>query len=340
MWRQSLLASPETLRSNGARESGRVAKREGVTGRTRNSSVRPRSRMLFAPAQTTAIGVRPSSVKSADTSREVSPPCGEREGETSTRGHRSVRSSLVRWRFRFKRCGCRRQRLTRWTPPIPPVTNMSIPACRAMYLCVCSAVERRGRGGQLASSSSSSDGSASAPLFSPAVSRSHTHIVPATVVPPFLLSAMLGARSLLDTLQGPFPPELVLSATWTSISSVMPTHGTPSSTPIVAGTAPCERMMASSLSAVWMLSGEGRPWVTMAVSSATMGVEDASAEVISGEIRRAGWQKQSEEGLLRPEHTEKPYSDEINDSPSAERSARWRMAGGGRLSQAGGGGGA
>jgi hypothetical protein len=86
-----------------------------------------------------------------------------------------------------------------------------------------------------------------------------THMVPATVVPPFLLSAILAAISLLDTLQGPLPPELLLSATSNSSCSVMPTQGTPFSTPIVAGMAPCERMMLSSLSAVWTWRGWGRP---------------------------------------------------------------------------------
>ena len=54
------------------------------------SNVRGMSRMDLAPAQTTATGVRPSSVRSAETSRVCSPP--------------------------------------RWTPPTPPVTNTSTPA--------------------------------------------------------------------------------------------------------------------------------------------------------------------------------------------------------------------
>jgi len=62
-----------------------------ITHSTRNSSVRGISRMLLTPAHTTATGVRPSSVRSAEISMVASTP----------------------------RC----------TPPIPPVTNTLMPTC-------------------------------------------------------------------------------------------------------------------------------------------------------------------------------------------------------------------
>ncbi len=69
---------------------------------SRYSSVRPRSRMALAPAQTTSTGVRPSSSRSAEISIVVSAP----------------------------RC----------TPPMPPVANTWIPARCAMIIVVATVV--------------------------------------------------------------------------------------------------------------------------------------------------------------------------------------------------------
>ena len=69
---------------------------------SRYSSVRPRSRMLFAPAHTTITGVPASSSRSAEMSMVVSAP----------------------------RC----------TPPMPPVANTLMPAMCAMIMVVVTVV--------------------------------------------------------------------------------------------------------------------------------------------------------------------------------------------------------
>ena len=81
----------------------------GTPSVSRRSQVAGRSRIDFAPAQTTIIGVRASSARSADSSNGAS----------------------------------------RWTPPIPPVANTSIPARLASESVAATVVapsQPRGRG--------------------------------------------------------------------------------------------------------------------------------------------------------------------------------------------------
>mmetsp|Transcript_71469 Transcript_71469/g.190582 ORF Transcript_71469/g.190582 Transcript_71469/m.190582 type:complete len:398 (-) Transcript_71469:181-1374(-) len=96
--RRAASAEEETLQlafspDDGVKNAGKNSVPNPTTGTpcvSRYSSVFGISKIDFAPAQTTATGVLPSSVRSADTSQDSSAP--------------------------------------RWTPPIPPVTKTRIPA--------------------------------------------------------------------------------------------------------------------------------------------------------------------------------------------------------------------
>ena len=192
-----------------------------ITGTPRESSastVAGRSRMLFAPALTTAVGVRASAARSALMSgRSVQPRC---------------------------------------TPPMPPVANTRMLA--------------------LAQAAS----------------------VAATVVPPLARCALAAPRSRVLSLR--------TSRSWprrSSCARLSPTCSVPSSMPTVAGTAPPLRTVVSSstlsarfagISAIHSdrLHGDamgvrGKPCVSTAVSSATIGSPDASASHTSSEISMA-----------------------------------------------------
>jgi hypothetical protein len=108
---------------------------EVVSILTKNSSVRPISKMDLGPDATTATGVRPSSVRSADTS------IAKRNQIWQTHSMQHSQTSPPR---------C--------TPPKPPVAKTRIPA------------------------------------------RCARTIVPAIVVPPYVLEAQATAISLLETL--------------------------------------------------------------------------------------------------------------------------------------------
>mmetsp|Transcript_19724 Transcript_19724/g.54232 ORF Transcript_19724/g.54232 Transcript_19724/m.54232 type:complete len:229 (+) Transcript_19724:1266-1952(+) len=90
---------------DGVKNAGKVSVRRPITVTpcvSRYSSVFGMSRIDFAPAQTTATGVRPNSVRSAETSHDSSAP----------------------------RC----------TPPMPPVTKTRIPATCAMSIVAATVV--------------------------------------------------------------------------------------------------------------------------------------------------------------------------------------------------------
>src|SRR5512139_1846200 len=76
------------------------------------------------------------------------------------------------------------------------------------------------------------------------------------------------------------------SATRTSSSSPRPTQTTPSTTAMVAGTAPPSRTSASMSRAVCALVSVGRPWLMIVDSNATTPVPDAIASETSSEMRR------------------------------------------------------
>ena len=160
---------------------------------SRYSMVRGRSRIDFAPAQTTATGVRPSSSRSAEMSSVSSTP--------------------------------------RWTPPIPPVAKTAMPAR-------CAAI-----------------------------------IVAATVVAPSRPVAAAAARSRRLTFMTPDP----VASRSTSARS-RPTVTVPARTPTNAGSAPRSRTARSRPDATWSDRGDGKPWATAVVSSATTG---APAEMAS-----------------------------------------------------------
>mmetsp|Transcript_40864 Transcript_40864/g.91680 ORF Transcript_40864/g.91680 Transcript_40864/m.91680 type:complete len:242 (-) Transcript_40864:235-960(-) len=89
----------------GVKKAGKVLVRKPMTTTpcvSKYSSVLGMSRMDFAPAQTTATGVRPSSVRSAETSQLSSAP--------------------------------------RWTPPMPPVTKTRMPAMCAINIVAATVV--------------------------------------------------------------------------------------------------------------------------------------------------------------------------------------------------------
>src|SRR5690349_15658818 len=111
------------------------------------------------------------------------------------------------------------------------------------------------------------------------------------------MPARAASRAVLDTVVAPLSPVAAATgrsrtpslarsgsahtrSTW---SGVRPTCGTPSSTAIVAGTAPPARTAASISSAAARLSGRGRPWASRVLSSATTGRRAASAFDTSGE---------------------------------------------------------
>src|SRR4051794_29206907 len=170
-----------------------------ITGTPRVSStsrVRGRSRIDFAPAETTVTGVRASSSRSAEMSNVVSAP--------------------------------------RWTPPMPPVAKIRMPA------------------------------------------RCARNIVAATVVPALRPAATSAPRSRRDALATPSP-----AASFSSSSAPSPTRGRPSTTAMVAGTAPEARTTSSTPSAVSRLRGYGIPWVTIVDSRATTARPASSAAATS-----------------------------------------------------------
>ena len=88
------------------KKSGNQSVRYDTTGTpivSRNSRVLGISRIDFTPAQITETGVRESSVRSAEMSNVVSAPL--------------------------------------WTPPIPPVTNILMPAKFARYIVAATVVD-------------------------------------------------------------------------------------------------------------------------------------------------------------------------------------------------------
>jgi hypothetical protein len=208
----------------------------------------------LAPAQMTATGVRPSSVRSADTSMEACPPLRStrRAGEGRPQGADARRASpACTWDMRCRRllvtaaavpqgwnstlhrnpqlgagrhpaggpplARCSRgasqwalREADLWTPPMPPVTKMWMPAIAAMI------------------------------------------IVADTVVAPSALAATAAAMSRRDTLltcapllamcsscSGVRPASAIVSHhTRRRHEQAAPTHSRPEMTAIVAGTAP------------------------------------------------------------------------------------------------------
>ena len=184
---------------SGVKKAGKAAVRWPITGTpcvSSTSKVLGMSRIDFAPAETTATGVRPSSIRSAEMSKLASAP----------------------------RC----------TPPIPPVAKTAIPARAAIAM------------------------------------------VAATVVPAVPPCTISGARSRREALATPFARPSRSSA-----ASSSPAVSRPSSTAMVAGTAPSARTTASSASAVSTFCGQGMPWVMMVDSSATTALPSACAAATS-----------------------------------------------------------
>src|SRR6478609_4816463 len=101
--------------------------------------------------------------------------------------------------------------------------------------------------------------------------------VDATVVAPMPPRAATLARSRTLTLT---TDDSV--ATRPSASSSSPIRATPSTTAMVAGTAPPARTSPSISRAIRRLSGRGSPWLMIVLSSATTGAPDASASATSG----------------------------------------------------------
>ena len=105
-------------------------------------------------------------------------------------------------------------------------------------------------------------------------------MVAATVVAPGRRVASAKARSARESFMTP-----VILASASSSSADSPTRISPSMMAIVAGTAPAARTTSSTPSAVATFSGQGMPWVTIVVSSATSGWPAAAAAAASGERR-------------------------------------------------------
>ena len=109
-------------------------------------------------------------------------------------------------------------------------------------------------------------------------------IVLATVVAPWAPVATTYGRSRTLTLQmSPSEPSS------SSSSSSRPTVGRPSSTAMVAGTAPPSRTICSTSRAIATLCGYGMPWLMMVDSSATTGRPAARASATSGATLSIGW---------------------------------------------------
>ena len=102
-------------------------------------------------------------------------------------------------------------------------------------------------------------------------------IVVATVVAPVSFCATTIGRSRRLTLSTPFASHMR-----TSSSSVRPHLRRPSMIAIVAGIAPCSRMIFSTSRAKLRFSGYGMPWLRMVLSSATTGLPVRTASSISG----------------------------------------------------------
>ena len=94
--------------------------------------------------------------------------------------------------------------------------------------------------------------------------RAATCAVAATVVAPLAPRAAASGRSRALSLA-----TSSREATASSCASESPTRTVPSSSAIVAGTAPCSRTAASISRAIRALSGRGRPWAMIVDSSAT-----------------------------------------------------------------------
>ena len=101
-----------------------------------------------------------------------------------------------------------------------------------------------------------------------------------TVVAPVTPSAAAGARSRKPSLRTPGSVAIRSRCARSS-----PTEGTPSTTAIVAGTAPACLTMSSSSTATSRLRGRGRPWEMIVDSRATTGRPAASASATSADTR-------------------------------------------------------
>ena len=103
----------------------------------------------------------------------------------------------------------------------------------------------------------------------------------ATVVAPGTPRTSAGPRSRTPS----FSDVLALRDLAAGAASSRPTRTSPSSTAIVAGTAPSSRTAASISPAIRRLSGRGSPWARIVDSSATTGRPSASAAATSSAIR-------------------------------------------------------
>ena len=109
----------------------------------------------------------------------------------------------------------------------------------------------------------------------------HTASVPATVVAPQAPETAHVARS-----RGPTLRTSGSTASRSSTASSIPTRTVPSTTAMVAGTAPRSRTRASAARPTPGPMSGGSPWATSDDSSATTGCERTSASSTSGEMRR------------------------------------------------------
>ena len=105
--------------------------------------------------------------------------------------------------------------------------------------------------------------------------RAASVAVAATVVAPVARRAITTARSRALHLATSSP------AIASSPSRSSPIRTIPSTTAIVAGTAPSSRTTSSAATATSRFSGRGSPWAMIVLSSATTGRPSSSASVTS-----------------------------------------------------------
>mmetsp|Transcript_28218 Transcript_28218/g.76481 ORF Transcript_28218/g.76481 Transcript_28218/m.76481 type:complete len:282 (+) Transcript_28218:615-1460(+) len=184
------------------------------------------SRMDLMPALTTTTGVWPSSVRSEETSMLISP--------------------------------------LRWTPPMPPVTKVAIPARCASFMVDATVVAPHCAGSVL--------------VLAPLPAEAAEAAAAAAAAP-----TMMGRSRVEHFCARPSSPALARSS---NSLSEMPTRQTPFLTATVAGTTPFSSRICSTSLASSRFSGKGMPWATMVLSSAQTGRPSATARKTRSSTRK------------------------------------------------------